>query len=202
MKGLTLLVVLCLAGAGPATRPATRAVTRPATAPARVRDGLVNGAVKFLVPADWELAARGDKGLSVVYKLPEEKGEVSMLINQQEQGIPQRDAAYRAMMTKMVMGWHSEELKKKEVEIVEGPKQERDDRFMLKIHARFRDGDKFYDVMHMYRGLGINFVGVSATALTEDKEEAKKVHEAGALVLMSVSLGAPDPKIVRQVKKE
>jgi hypothetical protein len=45
-------------------------------------------------------------------------------------------------------------------------------------------------------------VGVTVAASTEDKAEAKRVHEAAALLLMSVNLGAPDPKIIRPLTKK
>jgi hypothetical protein len=48
----------------------------------------------------------------------------------------------------------------------------------------------------------LNLVGVMVAADTGDKAVAKAVHDAGALMLMSVNLGAVDPKIVRPVKKD
>src|SRR4051812_12320288 len=99
MKQLTIMMLCSLAlAAGPATRPTTRPAT---TAPAvRVRDGLINGSVRFLVPADWNLISRADNGLSVVYRTADEVGTLSILITQQQEAIPLHDARVRAQMQK------------------------------------------------------------------------------------------------------
>jgi hypothetical protein len=188
------LVAFCIA-ATPTTRPAT-------SAPARVRDGLINGSVRFLVPADWEIASRADNGMSVVYHTPDNVGTISILITQQREAIPQHDLRVRAQMQKTILGWDNDDLKKRNVEVIDAPKIEPDDRFMLRVHERFKDGDHPLDVLHIYRGIGLNLVGVTVAASTEDKAQAKSVHDAAALMLMSVSLAAPDPRIVRPVPKK
>jgi hypothetical protein len=188
------LVAISSLAAGP--------TTRPSSAPARVRDGLVNGSVRFLVPADWVIDSRTDNGLNVVYKIPDDGGLVSILITQQKEAIPQNNAALLAQMTKTILGWDNENLKKHNFDVIDAPKVERDARFMLKIHERYKDGDHPFDVIHIYRGIGLNLVGVTAAASTDDPKVAKQVHDAASLMLMSVSLAAPDPKIVRPVPKK
>jgi len=167
-----------------------------------VRDGLVNGSVRFLVPADWVLDSRTDNGLNVVYKTPDGVGTISILITQQKEAIPQHNAGVLAQMTKMILGWDNENLKKHNFEVIDAPKVERDARFMLKVHERYKDGDHPFDVIHIYRGVGLNLVGVLAAASSEDKEMVKKVHDAASLMLMSVSTAAQDPKVVRPVPKK
>jgi len=167
-----------------------------------VRDGLVNGSVRFLVPADWVLDSRTDNGLNVVYKTPDGVGTISILITQQKEAIPQHNAGVLAQMTKMILGWDNENLKKHNFEVIVAPKVERDARFMLKVHERYKDGDHPFDVIHIYRGVGLNLVGVLAAASSEDKEVVKKVHDAASLMLMSVSTAAQDPKVVRPVPKK
>jgi hypothetical protein len=199
MKRFLLLGLLtCCVAAGPATRP----VTKPATAPVRVRDGLVNGSVRFLVPADWEIAERADNGFQVAYHTPDGVGTISILITQQQEAMPQHNAALRAQMQKVILGWDNDDLAKRKVEVIDAPKVETDDRFMLRVHERYKDGEHVLDVVHLYRAIGLNLVGVMVAAGTEDKAVAKGIHDAGALILMSVNLGARDPKIVRPVKKE
>ena len=189
------LVALCLA-AGPATRPAT-------TAPLRVRDGLVNGAVRFLVPADWELISRTDNGFSVTYHTPDGIGAISILITQEQEAIPQHNALVRAQMQKAVLGWDNEDLQKRKVEVIDAPMVEPDDRFMLRVHERYKDEEQHpLDVIHIYRGIGLNLVGVMVAASTQDKAQAKKIHDSAALMLMSVNLGPPDPRIVRPMPKK
>src|SRR5438105_9011001 len=99
MPRITLaLLFMTFVGAAPTTRPATA----PAPA-ARVRDGLVNGSIRFLVPADWEIDERGESRLAVKYKLPEDRGSVTVQVNQQEQGIPQDNAGVRRQVTQAVL---------------------------------------------------------------------------------------------------
>src|SRR2546421_7082968 len=59
---LVVLTIVCMA-ATPATKPlfpgaTTKPATQPTSAPARVRDGLLGGSVRFLVPSQWRLVAR------------------------------------------------------------------------------------------------------------------------------------------------
>ena len=146
--------------------------------------------------------SRSDNGLNVVYKTPDKVGLVSMLITQQKEAIPQHNAALLAQMTKTILGWDNENLKKNNFEVINALRVERNARFMLKIHRRYKDGDHLFDVIHIYRGIGLNLVGVVAAASSEDKEVVKKVHDAASLMLMSVSTAAPDPKVVRPVPKK
>ena len=195
MKSIFLLTLaVCSLAAVPATKPVTP--------PARVRDGLVNGSIRFLVPAEWELADRGANGTSVGYRLPEEKGGVVMLVTQQKEGIPVNDARVRAQLIKFVLDNAAADLKARNKEVIDAPKVESDARFMAKIHERFKDGDTTIDAVHLYRAVGLNLVSVTASASTDDKAEAKVIHDAGALMLMSVTVGPPDPKMIRPLKKE
>jgi hypothetical protein len=163
---------------------------------------MVNGSVRFLVPADWEIAERADNGFQVAYHTPDGVGTISILITQQQEAMPQHNAALRAQMQKVILGWDNDDLKKRKVEVLDAPKVEPDDRFMLRVHERYKDGEHMLDVVHLYRAIGFNLVGVMVAAGTDDKAVAKTIHDAGALMLMSVNLGAVDPKIVRPVKKK
>lgn len=192
---LLALLIACMAAA-PASKPAGAPATKPA-APARVRDGLINGSVRFLVPADWELSARAPNGMSVTYVFPEEKGGLVMLASQQAEGIPLNDARVKQQLAKFVLEHDSEDLKNRKMEIVDAPKLEPDARFLIKVHERFKDGDTIVDAVHLYRGVGVNLVSVTVSVNTDDKEEAKRYHDAGALMLQSVNLGPQDKRIVR-----
>lgn len=196
-------VVACALAAGPTTKPAAATKPAPPPAPARVRDGVVNGGVRFLVPADWQVAERNADGFSVWYRLPGDRAVVSMLVTQQKQGIPVHDVAVRQQMGKALVAMIGDDLKKNNLDVIDAPKLENDDRFMCKIHERYKDHGAVVDAVHMYRGIGLNLVSVRAALKSDEKDEpaAKAIHEAGALMLMSVTVGPADPKIVRPVKK-
>ena len=191
----TFLLTLLIASiaAAPATKPA---------APARVRDGLINGSVRFLVPADWQLSDRAANGMSVTYGFPEEKGEIVMVVTQQSEAIPANDGRVKQQLAKFVLEQDNAALKARKMEIIDAPKLEPDARFMLKIHERFKDGETTVDAVHLYRGVGVNLVSVTVSVNTEDKDEAKRFHDAGALMLLSVNLGPQDKRIIRPLPKK
>src|SRR4029079_9273858 len=109
---------------------------------------------------------------------------------------------FKAQLAKFVLEKDAQDLKDRKLEIIDPPKVEPDARFILKVHERCKDGEATVDAVHFYRGVGLNLISVTASANTEDKEEAKRIHDAGALMLLSVNLGAQDPKIMRPLKKK
>lgn len=200
---MVLLVAVFCAGAGPATKPA--ATTRPANkaaAPQRVRDGTAEGKVRFLVPASWEVMERSDNGLAVRYKLPDDKGTVGMVVTVQKQAMPNDHAGLREQMGQALLKAVKQDLANRKLETVDAPRLERDEAFMAKVRYRVKEEGTMLDGMHAYRAVGIYLINVASAAVTEDKEEAKAMHETAAMMLMSVTTGPADPKIVRPVKKE
>jgi hypothetical protein len=204
------LALACLAAApttkpiSPTTKPTTRPAIKPtpqAAMPSRIRDGLINGSVRFLVPQEWELADRSENGNSVTYKLPDDKGHVAILVSQQAESIPNSDMRVRQKLAQFVLEQDNLDLKNRKMEIIDAPKVEPDARFMVKVHERFKDEDAIIDAIHIYRGVGINLVSITASANTDDKNDAKAVHDAGALMLQSVTIGPPDKKIMREIPK-
>lgn len=209
MKRLVWLAVLGMcAGAGPGRAPTTRpsgATTRPASRPAavqRVRDGLSNGQVRFMVPATWTLASRAENGLSAQYALPDGKGTVNVLVTVQKQAVPNNHPGLRQQLGTSLLAGIKADLERRKVEVVDAPKLEKDAAFMAVIRERFREDGAMVDAMHAYRGVGVYLCSVASSAVTEDAAEAKAVHDAAAMLLMSVTSGPADPKVVRPVKTE
>ncbi len=162
----------------------------------------MNGSVRFLVPAGWEIVDRAENGFGVRYRADgETEATIGIVVTPQPQGIPAHDPRVRGLMARQLLPAITEDLKKRGVEVVDAPRAVPDDRFMLKVHARFRDDGHMLDVLHMYRGIGFNLIDVTVSAATEDKAAAKVVHDLAAQVAMSVTVGAQDPKIVRPFKK-
>src|SRR5690349_163456 len=143
---LILLVSLAAAfsrAAGPATRPTSRPATRPSsaatTAPARVRDGLLNGSVRFLAPAQWKLFDRKEDGTQVWYHAIPDQATVSLRVTPEPKGIAADDVAARQQMTRAFLGLITRDLASRNVQIVSKPRVEADARFLLRIHERYRD---------------------------------------------------------------
>jgi hypothetical protein len=210
MSRTTLLALLLACGAlaagpAPATRPTTgpsAAGTSPTTAPARVRDALLKGMVRFLVPADWTLVGRSGDGLNAYYRLPADKGLVSMVVTPQQAPFPPVTPAIRQKMSASVLAAVTADLKKRNAEVLEPPKLERDDAFVARVVYRFKDEGHVLRAMHAYRGAGFNVVGVTASVPGEDAAEAKAIHDTAATMLLSVTSGPADPKLMRPVKAE
>jgi hypothetical protein len=175
----------------PATRPTTRAA---ASQPARVRDSLVNGSVRYLIPKDWELVQKAENGMQASYTLPDGQGVASLLITQQETGVPHTNSRLRQQLVKYLLDKVAEDIKNRGADVVEAAKVEKDERFMARVRVRFRDSGEMLDVVHLFRGVGINLVNVTVAANSEDPAEGKEIHDAGALMLLSVTTGPPDRK--------
>jgi hypothetical protein len=197
-------VVACCVGAGPTTKPSatTKPAAKPAPPPQRVRDGMAEGKIRLLVPASWEVMERAENGLGVRYKLPDEKGTVGLMVTVQPQAIPNNHPGLRQQMGQSLLNAVKKNLAERKLEVVDPPKLEPDEAFMAKVRYRCKEDGTILDGMHAYRGVGIYLLNIASAAVTEDKEEAKAMHETAALMLMSVTTGPADPKIVRPVKKE
>jgi hypothetical protein len=175
----------------PTTRPAT---TQPPKPPERVRDTLVNGSIRFMVPKDWELGEKTADGMNAKYNLPDAAGAVSLLVTQQQDAVPANHPKLKQQLTTYVLARVEEDLKTKNATVIDPPKVESDARFMTRVHVRFKEGDVVNDVVHIYRGVGINLLSVNASAFTDDPAKARAVHDAGALLLLSVTTGPADRK--------
>jgi len=204
---LAAMAIGCLA-AGPAsspttTRPTTRptaaaATTKPAgKAPQRVRDALLKGMVRYLVPADWTLVSRSDDGLNAYYKLPDDKALVSLAVTPQPAPFPAMTPAIRQKMSASVLGAVTADLQKRKAEVVDPPKLEHDDAFVAKVVYRFKEEGHVVRAMHAYRGAGFNIIGVTASVPDGDAADAKAVNDAAATLLLSVTSGPADPKLMR-----
>ena len=200
------LLVLCLAGIciaaddhdkplPPLPPPKAKTATNPATSvPARVRDSLVNGSVRYLVPREWERLGRADEDKQAQYRISEDFGIVAILVTQQDAAVPHANPGLRKQLTEYCLAKVEEDLKDRGAKVIQPATVEKDDRFMARVRVRFKDGSKAFDVTHFYRGLGINLLSVTSTAHTNDPNEAKEVHDASGLMILSVTLGPPNPK--------
>jgi hypothetical protein len=192
-------LIVCCAAADPPLPPLPKPVTRPATKPAaaipeRVREKLVNGSIRYLVPKDWEPTEKAESGMQAKYSLPDGSSTVSILIMQQAQAVPNNHPKLRQQLVDYCLKMAEQDVKNRGADIVDAPKVEKDDRFLARVRVRLKEGARVQDAVHLYRGVGINLVSVYAAANTDDPAAAKAIHDAGALMLLSVTTGAPDRK--------
>ena len=117
-----LPVLMCCIAAGPATKPlfpgvTTRPGTQPASAPARVRDGLLGGSVRFLVPSQWRLFDRKEDQTQVFYHPSPEVGTVSVMVTPQGSVIRGNDPATRDRIAQTLLGLINKDLATRSVQV-------------------------------------------------------------------------------------
>ena len=192
-------------GAAPATAPTTRpagaATTKPAPgkAPERVRDAMHKGMVRYLVPADWTLVGRSEDGRGAYYKLPGDRALVSLAVTPQQAPFPAITPAIRQQMSASVLSAVTADLAKRKAEVIDPPKLEHDDALVAKVVYRFKDEGHVIRAMHAYRGAGFNVIGVTASVPDAADNDARAIDDAAVMMLLSVTSGPADPKLMRPV---
>lgn len=156
----------------------------PSTAPSEpmMLDG---GKLLFTAPRELTLLGKRDDDLSASYSLGENRALVTLVVTRQPQAIPDDFPPKLArLLTKTIR----EEASRGAIDIVMQPRGQTTPGMLLNLHDKFNTEERFGDRAQMYRGVGLYLVGVIATAFTEDEAEAKRVHELGAELLMSVRI--------------
>jgi hypothetical protein len=77
------------------------------------------------------------------------------------------------------------------------PRVEPDARFLLRVHDRYHAQDKFGDRLQLFRGVGRNLVSVTVVALTDNEQEAARIHQAAETLLQTVHLAGTKPPVIR-----
>ena len=72
-----------------------------------------------------------------------------------------------------------------DVQLIDPPKIEPDDRFFLRVHHRFKKADRTADQLQIYRAIGTNLVAVAVTVWTDSPDEANGVQKIAEQVLLS-----------------
>lgn len=157
----------------------------PASAPSGSTESLMDGAITFTPPPSddgWTLAGKTHDGRTLAYAIGK---HVAMAVNVTPQDTVLDDSAANKLGP-FIIKRTRDEVAKSGAQSIEPPKNERDDRFFLHIHDRFKKDDKTADRLQVYRVIGKNLVTVATTVWTEDADEAKKMHEVTEQVALSV----------------
>jgi len=151
--------------------------------------------IQVAPPANSERAKQPEGIRSVEYRLDGNRGTISVYAFAQpfDFDAPNDPAGDR---TKFLQHWpksiwklEDDDLERRHVQIIDAPKLQLDDRFIVRSHERFvGDNGQVLDVTHFYRGVGIYLVCATSTAFTGDTGEAKAVHEEAASMLLSARL--------------
>jgi hypothetical protein len=172
-----LLLFVCRTHAQPASAPTT--------APA-ASESLLNGAITFTPPpADqgWTLAGKTHDGKTVAYAIGK---HAAMAVNVTPQDTALDDSAANKLGP-FIIKRTRDEVAKNGAQSIDPPRNEKDDRFFLHIHDRFKKDDQTADRLQVYRVIGKNLVTVATTIWSDDAEETKRSHEITEQVALSAA---------------
>lgn len=177
---LLALAVACCVGsavAAPATTPTTQAT----------RSALGNGMVDFAPPGDYAEEAKARTATRAVYvsKSPEAIAFIEVLPADAEVG----PGASQAIATRL-----RQNRQKNKEEVVMAPKAEADARFAMRIHEKYKAGERVADVLYLYRRVGPRVVMVRVDARAEGEADVKAIHAAGEAMCLSAGFVKPTPK--------
>ena len=125
---------------------------------------------------------------------PDGDSTLIVTIIPQEYPIPEKNQAFKSQMRDAILKAMREALQQRGVEILYGPKSETDDRFLLRIHERIKDGDATLDDVNLYRATGLVLVNVCTTTKADKPADIKDTHTVGEETCLSVVLGPADKK--------
>jgi len=161
----------------------------PATQPApTTQHALAAGAISFEAPGGLRLLGKRVDDLSASLAPPDDSALLTLVVAPQQSDIDHRLAR---KLGPLIVKTIEEQAARGEIESLSPPKIERDKRFLLRVHDRFRAQGKTGDRVQLYRGLGKYLVSVTATDFSRDDEAAKLTHARGEELVLSVTLEKP-----------
>lgn len=152
-------------------------------------ESLLGGKVEFAPPAadEWERAHTTGAGDVAAYMNKEHKGMIALQV------LP-ADAEISPQMGGAIIRQLRQNHKQAGQKIVMDPKVERDPRFDLRVHEKFRQDDKTVDQLHLYRNLGPRVVMLTAQAQADSDEQSKPIFKAGETLALSARWVKPAHK--------
>jgi hypothetical protein len=188
-----LLIVLCphLGVADAADAPSSQ----PATPDASLVKALANGTVRFTAPDGWEEAPATATDLRAAFFLPDHASVVSVEV------LP-ADATIGPESFGAIMRSLRQTRQQRREKFVEGPTNEKDNRFLLRIHEKYRTmvkvddkpAEKTASQLHLYRQVGPRIIMVTVWSTADADEELKQAQAAGEEMALSAVFGRPSRK--------
>jgi hypothetical protein len=191
-----MLAVVLLIGAGdPSTNPASA----PTTAPAPDRQTLAGGAISFAIPDGLKLLGKRNDDLGAGLAPPDDSALVQITVAPQTTTI---DDHLGPKLGQLVIKTIKEQAAKGEIETIAPPKMETDDRFLLRVHDRFKQKGKTCDRVQLYRGVGKFLVSVTATAFSDDTAKSRPIHLLGEQLMQGVKLNRQQQQQPKQPQQQ
>lgn len=153
--------------------------TAPATAPAESkRFTLAEGLIRYTPPDGWIEAknvSRDDRAGFV----PESRRGVLLI------EVWPADGSLSAKAARAICRRIDQTRRKEEAEVLMPATIERDKRFDLRIHERYRQKEQTSDQLRLYRSVGGRIVVVTVNTASPDPDEVKDIHGAAEKMLLS-----------------
>lgn len=163
------------------------AIAAPTSAPTSAPSGetLADGAIRFDPPAaGWNQAFKAPNGRTIAY-IQMRPVKATMAVNADHQNV-RLDEVAAAKIGEMQCKKIEDNAAKSNIQILDPPRVEPDDRYFLRIHHRFKKGENVGDQLQLYRAFKSELVAVAVTAYTDSPEQAKAVFEETEKVMQSV----------------
>ena len=148
-----------------------------AAADARIAK-LLKGRIEYHPPEGWELSVGSSNDLIGAWVQPDGPGILAIQVMPDDAVI--NDRAAKAMVKQL----HENHIKAKDQIILE-PTLQPDTRFAIRIHERYKHKDHVSDELDLYKMVGSRPCMLTVNAVTDDEDDAKKVHEIGEQTLLS-----------------
>ena len=172
-----LAVLACAAPVAPADE---KAVDKKQTEPTAPSDSvtLIKGRIRFTPPSGWLAAknvARDDRAAYV----PASRDGVALI------EVWPADGSLSAKAAKAICKKINEMRTKEGATVLKEATIERDKRFDLRIHERYRQNDKTSDQLRLYRTVAGRIVVVTVNTASPDPDVVKAIHGAAEEMLLS-----------------
>jgi hypothetical protein len=156
-----------------AAPPAAPPATQPATAL------MLNGRIEFTPPAGWK-QVKNDQSpeMMMVYIADDHDGFFRLVV------LPE-NAAIDADAARKYVAQLRNSHKNANQDMVKGPDIEKDDRFAIRIHERYKIKDKTADETYLYRLVNGRAMELQVQSISDDAAHVAGVHKTAEDVLLS-----------------
>jgi hypothetical protein len=179
MKIVLILTSCCFFGWNALSAP----TSQPAESTLKT-DSIMKGAIVFNPPANWKLEGKSDSGRLAAYSTENPKSILIINDDPQEQ-VLNNDSAVK--VGQLVVGNVKKTVASKKMELIDPPKIEKDERFFLRVHHRFKNKEgETGDELQIYQVVGKNLISVATTVFTDSEEASKPRFEEAEKMLLSV----------------
>jgi hypothetical protein len=179
-----LLSMMLAAAAGPSgSKPAPeKPAEASSTQPAAAYEMLDNGRVQFVAPEGWTKADRSSTPTRAVYVSDTREGMMSIEV---PPDMKIGDGTAAAVVKRL------RAMRNKSKSTIMEAKEEPDNRFDVRVHEQYKQGERTADQLHLYKQVGSRAVMVTVNSVSDDEATTKAIHELGEATMVSVKLAKP-----------